>query len=74
MCTQLTCLVIRYTLSLQALSHALLLAPQNPFYALQFAETAYTAGDIPLALKTFLMVVDMSDGGTLKTSQVYVHT
>ncbi|KAH7915910.1 TPR-like protein [Hygrophoropsis aurantiaca] len=52
----------QYTLSLQALSHALLLAPQNPFYALQFAETAYTAGDIPLALKTFLMVVDMSDG------------
>ncbi|KAJ6610474.1 hypothetical protein B0H10DRAFT_411474 [Mycena sp. CBHHK59/15] len=51
----------QYILALQALSHALLLAPQNPFYALQFAETAYTAGDVPLALKTFLVVVDMCE-------------
>ncbi|KAJ7216560.1 hypothetical protein GGX14DRAFT_442004 [Mycena pura] len=49
----------QYTQALQALSHALLLAPQNPFYVLQFAETAYTAGDLPLALKTFLVFVDM---------------
>lgn len=46
---------------MQALSHALLLAPQNPFTMLQFAETAYTAGDLPLALKTFLVVVDMGE-------------
>ncbi|KAI6041501.1 TPR-like protein [Pisolithus marmoratus] len=52
----------RYDYSLQALSHTLLLAPQNPVYVLQFAETAYTAGDLPLALKMFLMVVDMTDG------------
>ncbi|KAJ7628592.1 hypothetical protein FB45DRAFT_794459 [Roridomyces roridus] len=51
----------RYSAALQALSHALLLAPQNPFYVLQFAETAYTAGDLPLALKTFLVVVDMCE-------------
>jgi ER membrane protein complex subunit 2 len=51
----------RYTSALQALSHALLLAPQNPFTALQFAETAYTAGDLPLALKMFLVVVDMGE-------------
>ncbi|KAF7366539.1 TPR-REGION domain-containing protein [Mycena sanguinolenta] len=51
----------QYIPALQALSHVLLLAPQNPFYALQFAETAYTAGDLPLALKTFLVVVDMSE-------------
>ncbi|KAJ7099688.1 TPR-like protein [Mycena epipterygia] len=51
----------QYILALQALSHALLLAPQNPFYVLQFAETAYTAGDLPLALKTFLVVVDMCE-------------
>jgi hypothetical protein len=49
----------RYIPALQALSHVLLLAPQNPFYVLQFAETAYTSGDLPLALKTFLVVVDM---------------
>ncbi|KAF7341973.1 TPR-REGION domain-containing protein [Mycena venus] len=51
----------QYVLALQALSHVLLLAPQNPFYALQFAETAYTANDLPLALKTFLVVVDMCE-------------
>jgi len=51
----------RYTHALEALSHALLLAPQNPFTFLQFAETAYTAGDIPLALKNFLIVIDMNE-------------
>ncbi|KAJ7164968.1 hypothetical protein C8R46DRAFT_900992 [Mycena filopes] len=51
----------QYSPALQALSHVLLLAPQNPFYVLQFAETAYTAGDLPLALKTFLVVVDMCE-------------
>ena len=51
----------RYTLSLQALAHVLLLVSQNPFYVLRFAETAYTAGDIPLASKTFLRVIDMDD-------------
>ena len=52
----------RYDHSLQALSHVLLLTPQNPFYMLQAAETAYTAEDIPLAIKMFLTVVDMTDG------------
>jgi hypothetical protein len=51
----------RYTSALQALSHALLLTPQNPFTFLQFAETAYTSGDIPLALKMFLVVIDMNE-------------
>ncbi|KAF8153166.1 hypothetical protein B0H34DRAFT_722531 [Crassisporium funariophilum] len=52
----------QYTTALQALSHALLLTPQNPFTFLQFAETAYTSGDIPLALKMFLVVIDMNEG------------
>jgi hypothetical protein len=52
----------RYTNALQALSHALLLTPQNPFTFLQFAETAYSSGDIPLALKMFLVVIDMNEG------------
>lgn len=51
----------RYTHALEALSHALLLNPQNPFTFLQFAETAYTAGDLPLALKMFLVVIDMNE-------------
>ncbi|KAJ8475441.1 hypothetical protein ONZ51_g6543 [Trametes cubensis] len=51
----------QYTYALQSLSHALLLAPQNPSYFLQFAETAYLAEDIPLALKMFLQTVDMTD-------------
>ena len=57
----LTNIAPRYTPALQSLSHALLLAPQNPFYFLQFAETALSAGDVPLALKMFLIVVDMCD-------------
>ncbi|KAL0946209.1 hypothetical protein HGRIS_012468 [Hohenbuehelia grisea] len=51
----------QYTSALQALTHVLLLAPQNPFYTLQFAETAYTAGDLPLALKMLLLVIDMCE-------------
>ncbi|KAA1471927.1 TPR-like protein [Dentipellis sp. KUC8613] len=51
----------QYTHALQSLQHVLLLAPQNPFYVLQAAETAYTAGDLPLAIKFFLVVVDMTD-------------
>ncbi|EAU84041.1 tetratricopeptide repeat domain 35 [Coprinopsis cinerea okayama7 len=49
----------QYTSGLQALSHALALNPQNPFTFVQFAETAYSAGDLPLALKMFLVAVDM---------------
>ena len=51
----------QYTYALQSLSHSLLLSPQNPSYFLQYAETAYLAEDVPLALKTFLQVVDMTD-------------
>ncbi|KAJ7057100.1 hypothetical protein C8F01DRAFT_1153418 [Mycena amicta] len=51
----------QYTQALQALSHVLLLSSQNPFYFQQYAETAYTAGDIPLALKYHLIVVDMCE-------------
>lgn len=58
---QLLTYIPRYTSALQALSHALLLTPQNPFTFLQFAETAYTSGDIPLALKMFLVVIDMNE-------------
>ena len=51
----------RYTHALQSLSHALILAPQSPFYFLQFAETAYLALDVTLSLKMFLVAVDMTD-------------
>ncbi|KIY49762.1 tetratricopeptide repeat domain 35 [Fistulina hepatica ATCC 64428] len=51
----------QYSSALQALTHVLLLAPQNPFYFLQFAETAYTVNDVPLAFKMFLVVVDMCE-------------
>ena len=39
----------------------MLLVPQNPFYVLQAAETAYTAGDVPLAIRLYLTAVDKSD-------------
>jgi len=51
----------QHNYALQALSHALLLTPQNPFYVLEFAEIAHASGDIPLAIRTFLTVVDMTD-------------
>jgi len=51
-----------YPQSLSALSHTMLLNPQNPFHVLRAAETAYTAEDIPLALKFFLRAVEMMDG------------
>ena len=54
-------LFLRYDHALQALSHALLLAPQNPFNVIHFAETAVLVPDIPLALKMFLQAVDMTD-------------
>jgi ER membrane protein complex subunit 2 len=41
---------LRYTSAPQSLSHVLL-TPQNPFYVLQYAETVYTANDVPLAMK-----------------------
>ncbi|KAG8814569.1 hypothetical protein FRC17_001072 [Serendipita sp. 399] len=50
-----------YTRSLQALSHALLLAPQNPFHTLRFAETAYTSNDVPLALRYYLRTIELID-------------
>lgn len=51
----------RYEHALQSLTHALLLAPQNPFHVVHFAETAVLVPDIPLALKMFLQAVDMTD-------------
>jgi len=59
----------QYTYALQSLSHALLLNPQNSFYVLQVAEVAYTAGDLPLAMKMFLIVVDMTDGDEKEATQ-----
>ncbi|KAL0579429.1 Inositol phosphatase SIW14 [Marasmius crinis-equi] len=51
----------QYTSALSSLSHTLLLAPQNPFYTLQFAETAYTANDIPLAFKMFSVCIEIAE-------------
>ena len=39
----------------------MLIAPQNPFYVLQAAETAYTDGDVPLAIKFFLRTVELTE-------------
>jgi len=50
-----------YPQSLSAISHTLLLNPQNPFHVLRAAETAYTAQDVTLALKFFLRTVEMMD-------------
>ncbi|KAG8928735.1 hypothetical protein FRC02_006518 [Tulasnella sp. 418] len=55
-----------YATGLEALSHAMALSPQNPFYVLQFAETAATKGGRDgwaLALKMYLRCVEMCEDG-----------
>lgn len=49
-----------YAQALAALAHAVVLAPSDPWVALKYAETAYTAGEVVLAWKEFLRVVEMS--------------
>ncbi|KAI5480672.1 tetratricopeptide repeat containing protein [Pseudohyphozyma bogoriensis] len=56
------CSMRLYPQALTALSHLLLLAPQNPYHLLHHAEVAYTTGDYPLAYKEMLRVIEMSDG------------
>lgn len=57
--SRLIVLLDRYTHALQALSHAMVLAPQNPFYVLQFADTAASNGEFSLALKMYLRSAEM---------------
>ncbi|GAA6006604.1 tetratricopeptide repeat protein [Rhodotorula paludigena] len=49
-----------YPQALSALAHALVLAPNDPWVALKYAETVYTAGDVHTAWKEFCRVVEMS--------------
>ena len=49
----------RYQQSLSALGDLILLQPQNPFYSLRYAETAYTLGDYELAYHTYLRVLEL---------------
>ncbi|KAG8740842.1 hypothetical protein FRC10_003837 [Ceratobasidium sp. 414] len=53
----------QYDRALSALAHAQLLAPQTPQVALCSAETAYAAGDVALALKTFLRAAELCGSG-----------
>lgn len=55
--------VNRYQQSLSALGDLLLLQPQNPFFILRYAETAYTLGDLELAYRMFLRVLEVSGKG-----------
>jgi len=48
--------------ALQALSHAMVISPQNPFYVLQFAELAADNEEIVLALKMHLRAIEMVEG------------
>ncbi|POY72131.1 hypothetical protein BMF94_4863 [Rhodotorula taiwanensis] len=50
----------QYPLALTALDHAIVLAPHDPFVQLKYAETAYSAGDVPLAYKAYLRTVEMA--------------
>ncbi|GAA5823959.1 hypothetical protein JCM11251_003358 [Rhodosporidiobolus azoricus] len=50
-----------YPQALSALSHAILIQPQNSWTLLKYAETAYTAGEVNVAWKSYWRVVEMSD-------------
>ncbi|GAA6028922.1 hypothetical protein JCM8097_001507 [Rhodosporidiobolus ruineniae] len=50
-----------YPQALSAANHAVLIQPQNGWTLLKYAETAYTAGEVEVAWKTYLRVVEMSD-------------
>lgn len=45
-----------------ALEELILLAPQNSFYLLKYAETLYTAGDIAHAYKIYLRILELGEG------------
>uniref|UniRef100_A0A0K3CRI8 ER membrane protein complex subunit 2 n=1 Tax=Rhodotorula toruloides TaxID=5286 RepID=A0A0K3CRI8_RHOTO len=49
-----------YPQALTALSHAVILAPHDPWVALKFAETIYTAGEVHMVWKEYLRVAEMS--------------
>lgn len=56
--------------SLSALSDLLLLAPQNAFYVLRFAETAYTLEDFELAYRYYLRAVELAGPRGIQASGV----
>ena len=49
-----------YQQALSALGDLILLQPQNPHFVLHYAETAYTVGDLELAYRMFLRVIELS--------------
>ena len=55
----LTFVVHSYQQSLSALGDLLLLQPQNPFYTLRYAETAYTLQDLELAYHYYLKTLEL---------------
>ncbi|KWU41648.1 hypothetical protein RHOSPDRAFT_36800 [Rhodotorula sp. JG-1b] len=60
----------QYPAALTCLDHAVVLSPHDPFVHLKAAETAYTAGEFPLAWKGFARVVEMSLGPSSRDSVV----
>lgn len=60
----------QYPAALTCLDHAVVLSPHDPFVHLKAAETAYTAGEVPLAWKGFARVVEMSLDSSSRDSVV----
>ena len=59
-----------YQQALSALGDLILLQPQNPYFALRYAETAYTVGDLELAYRYFLRVLELSGKGGISKGGV----
>jgi len=52
----------KYAQAVFALEELVLLAPQNSFYLLKYAETLYTAGDVAHAYKIYLRILELGEG------------
>ncbi|WFD21547.1 TPR-like protein [Malassezia equina] len=52
----------KYAQAVFALEELVLLAPQNSFYLLKYAETLYTAGDMVHAYKIYLRILELGEG------------
>jgi len=50
----------QYRHSLACVSDLILLQPQNPFWSLRYAETAFTLGDYKLAYRSYLRTMELS--------------
>lgn len=58
----------KYPQAAYALEELILLAPQNSFYLLKYAEILYTAGETAKAYKIYLRILELGEGNLRRDS------